>query len=53
MDWTRNEISLSDPTQKLSEIDILVQTKGKILIDKKIKLPSYGFAGKSLSLKMN
>ena len=53
MDCNRNEISVSDPTQELSEIDILVQTKDKILIDKKIKLPSHGFAGKSLSLKMN
>lgn len=53
MDWNRNELSVSDPTQELSEIDILVQTKDKILIDKKIRLPSHGFAGKSLTLKMN
>jgi chondroitin AC lyase len=53
VDWNRNEISVSDPTQELSEIEVLVQTKDKTLIDKKIKLPSHGFAGKSHTLKMN
>ena len=52
VDEKNKTVSISDPSANLNSIKIGITKNGKSVVDTSIELPSGGFAGKSVSVKM-